>query len=180
MHDSQLVSRFLAGDLEALGVIYDRYSLPVYRYLSRLVGTTDAEDVLQETFIRAANRLKAYREQERLLQWLLTVARNVALDRLRKKTYLRKRFRKYWRHREAERKSVLPEAQQHTQETKEKIDQALSKLPETQRSVFLLREEAQLKFREVAEIMDIPLGTALSYMRRATENLRKELKGQQL
>lgn len=175
MDDARLVERYLAGDTEAMGEIYDRHGSDVYRYLVSMIGDHDAEDVLQETFIKAGDKLGDYADAGNLRGWIFTIARNAALDRIRKRK----------RHGERplpEDDAVMapadgprPEAAAEAGETAERIREALETLNPAQKEVFVLREEAGMSFKEISEMLDIPLNTALSHMHRAVGALRKTL-----
>lgn len=78
--DDQLVARARAGDLEAFARLVDRHRPLVTRVAARLVGADDAEDVAQETFLRAFHRLDQFRGEAPFRAWLLRIAHNVALN----------------------------------------------------------------------------------------------------
>ena len=87
--DGLLIQNYLAGDNEALGKIYDRYASLVYNYLQARVDKYLAEDILHETFIRAAESFTNYTHQGKLQSWLLTIARNQLFDNVRRTNRLK-------------------------------------------------------------------------------------------
>ncbi|MHC4886017.1 MAG: RNA polymerase sigma factor [Planctomycetota bacterium] len=173
--DQHLIQQFLAGDPEGLGLLYDRYGQDVFRFLQGFVDFSTAEDLLQETFLKAGEKLSSYSEQGRLLPWLLTIARRKAIDHLRRDK--RHRVRGFGEQ-EAEMvqgREAMPDQRQEEQEVRSAIGNAIDTLPETQRVIFLMREEANLTFKEISQSLNIPLNTALSHMHRAIKGLRNQL-----
>jgi RNA polymerase sigma-70 factor (ECF subfamily) len=175
MDDAKLISRYREGDEEALGELYDRHAPAVYAYLCRRIGPAEADDVLQETFLQAAEGLATYRHRGRLRQWLLTVARSRFLDRLRRRRRRREEALPEEGLEMSDAGAPDPARRQEERELGERIDRAVRDLPEKQREVFLLRQEAGLPFREIAEMLEMPLNTALSHMHRALAALRAAL-----
>jgi RNA polymerase sigma-70 factor (ECF subfamily) len=186
--DQELVAAFKNGDIEALGLLMQRHKAAVYGYLLRLTARPDAaEDLFQEVFLKLVRRPGAYSEREKFKAWLFTVARNSAMDYFRRESSRGAMFT-------AESKvsygdedaapgpldtAVSPEpGPDETLENKalgEKISAALRKLSEDQREVFYLRHYSELSFKEIAEIMAVPIGTVLARMSRAAALLRREL-----
>ena len=173
--DGLLIQKYLAGDNEALGRIYDRYASLVYNYLRARVDSYLAEDVLHETFIRAAESFKKYTHHGKLRSWLLTIARNQLFDQVRKASKLKEQSFDILPDDMHENHRKTPLDKQLENEIGQKIKIALKELTEPQREVFLLREEAGLQFKDIAELMGIPLNTALSHMRRAITALQTKL-----
>lgn len=179
--DAELISAFKAGDAEALGPLMERHKAALYGYLLRLTGRQDAaEDIFQEVFLKLVRNPAAYGEREKFRAWLFTVARNAAMDNFR---------------REGARGEVPlegdgerpgpadyavspepgPEAAAVNKELGEKIAAALACLSEDQREVFYLRHYSGLSFKEIAEMLSVPIGTVLARMSRAAALLRKKI-----
>jgi len=181
MTDSELMAAFKAGDIEALGVLLERYKAPVYGYLLRLTARPDAaEDLFQEVFLKLVRNPGVYSEREKFKSWLFTVARNAAMD------YFRREGSRSAEPLEGEdgEPGVLGQAvsgepgPQESLENKllgEKIALALNQLASDQREIFYLRHYSELSFKEIAAILGVPIGTALARMSRAAAFLRKEL-----
>ncbi len=179
--DAQLVAAFRDGDPEALGLLMERHKAAVYGYLLRLTSRPDAaEDLFQEVFLKLVRNPAAYGEREKFRAWLFTVARNAAMDHFR-----RERLR-----------SALPlegdgetpgaadfaaspepgpEKQFENGALGERIKAALELLSPEQREVFYLRHYSELSFREIADMLKVPIGTVLARMSRAAALLRREL-----
>ncbi|MFH0911166.1 MAG: sigma-70 family RNA polymerase sigma factor [Planctomycetota bacterium] len=173
--DATLIRDYLRGDREALGGLYDRHAPAVFGYLRKRFGPEEAEDVLQETFLQAADALRRYTHRDRLRPWLLTLARSRALDRVRKRARLREGPWGEDKEEAVPRREPSPLEREVGRETGRKIESAVAGLPLHQREIFLMREEAGLSFREISLALGIPLNTALSHMRRALIALRVAL-----
>lgn len=164
-----LVRGLKAGAPGAFDRLVREYGDRLYRFCLRLVGTTEAEDVVQETFIRVHRSIGSYQPTGRFESWLFTIANHLALDALRRGAGNRA---------EAEEPvdSVGPVDELSHREVQHALLRAVERLPVEQKQVFLLREEAGLSFREIAELTRCPLNTALGRMHYAMENLRKSLR----
>ena len=179
--DPELISAFKAGDAGALGLLMERHKAAVYGYLLRLTGRPDAaDDLFQEVFLKLVKNPSSYGEKDKFKAWLFTVARNAAMDHFR---------------RESSRGEVPlegdgehpgpadfiaspepgPEAAAVNKALGERLDAALALLSSDQREVFYLRHYSGLSFREIAEMLSVPIGTVLARMSRAAAQLRKEL-----
>jgi RNA polymerase sigma-70 factor (ECF subfamily) len=134
------------------------YGDRVYRFVKRLVGPSWAEDLTQETFLRV---LKSEYKGGRKDAWLFSIAHGVCVDHLRRRKVEREKLR------------LVPAAESY--ETGSDIVELLADLPFEQRQVFLLREEAQMSFKEIAELLDCPIGTVLARMHYAIDKLKKKL-----
>ena len=92
--DTALVRRALAGDQEAFATIVEKYKDPVFNVAYRMLGNpTEAEDVAQETFVRAYTQLRTYQEGRRFSTWLLSIASHLSIDQLRRRRFLASRWR---------------------------------------------------------------------------------------
>lgn len=171
--DPDTIRRAQDGDGDAFAALAAHYSDNVLAFFTRSVGDRDeAKDLLQETLIRAWAALPNYLHTGRLDAWLFTIARRVATDR----------GRSAQRRRHVAIPEGLAQAQPSPLQLAEAADletyilAALAELPEQRRHVFLLRQHSSLTFREIAQELDIPLGTALSHMRLAVRHLEARLR----
>jgi RNA polymerase sigma-70 factor (ECF subfamily) len=176
--DSDLVAWSKAGDLEAFGELVRRYQKPVFRIVLRMVRSPDdADDLTQDTFVRAHRGLKTFKDEYDFHPWLYRIAVNQAIN------FLNKRKRQAAADLDEvpegdiragpEPESPLQSASR--QELLNRLESALDKLPEEQRTVFLLRVQEGLSYEEIAETMDTPKGTVMSRLARARMALRKHL-----
>lgn len=181
--DLELVESAQAGDPQAFETLVQRYKVRLTRYLSLLIrDPADADDVVQETFIRAYMALNNFRGEASFSTWLFRIGLNVA------KHNLAKRGRQLPRasdpgddegggHEGAgEADFDTPEAKMETQEILVLLEEALARLPEEQRTSFELRELEGLSYEEIATQMDCPVGTVRSRIHRARDTLAAVLK----
>ncbi len=182
--DDQLVAAYLErSDHRAFGQLVERHQERVYGYLMGMVRDRDvANDLFQETFMRVISAMQrkrgSYLQQGRWLGWVMRIARNAALDHFRS----RKKWKdvldtseeqdvSYWDRLEDE--SPGPDEELSWKEDRQWLEQSIARLPAAQREVLLLRQEAELTFREIAELTGVSINTALGRMRYALLNLRR-------
>ena len=169
--DSALMLRYRDGDVAAFETLYLRHKDPVYRYLLRLCGHRDtAEDVFQEVWGKIIKARVSYRPTAKFTTFLYRVAHNCFIDHVRRNK------------RHAQVADVdpdtrpdpadLPETETERSLARRRLDAALRKLPEEQRDVFLLREEAGLSLDQIAAVTNTNRETAKSRLRYAVSKLR--------
>lgn len=178
----QLLKRAQQLEPEALRTLLEAYSPRVYGLVYRLTGSRDAaEDLLQSTFLRVVRMLPNYRHTDRFDAWLFRIAANLVRDRARA---LERRRRAFGPPNGADGEAgrLLPDPradgpldQMERREGSALLRECLEKLPEIDRQIVILRHYADLSFREIAAVLDIPLGTALSRAHRALARLRADL-----
>ncbi|MFQ5807526.1 MAG: RNA polymerase sigma factor [Phycisphaerae bacterium] len=145
----------------------------LFAYVRRAFGTwVDAEEIVAETFARAADNITAVRGCERKDLYLFTVARNLCRDAFRRR---RPNTLPDGRLRDHPAATASPEESFADREARRRLLAAVATLPQPQREVVVLRLSAELRFEQIAELLQIPLGTALSRMNAALGHLRKEL-----
>ena len=172
-------TRLRKGDLDALTTLIEQYQVRLYRYLVRLVReAATAEDLFQQSWVRVAERIKTYDSGRPFENWLFTIARNLALDHLR-------------RYQPESLDEALPSGDSRadllaaedrsafefvvSQERHALLSGATQCLPLIYREVLALRFEQDLKLEEIADLLRIPLSTVKSRLRRALEDLRDVL-----
>lgn len=164
--------------------IYDRYKDDIFRFICHLdPDRAEAEDLFQEVWLRVARHLPEPSEGANLKPWLLAIVVNLHRDLLRKKRvrrlfFLAKARPVSFESRSSEEpsgSSADPAVAAETAFLHQRIDQAITRLPEKQRQIFLLREIEGLRQAEIAGVLGIPLGTVKSLTHRAVQSLRKEL-----
>jgi RNA polymerase sigma-70 factor (ECF subfamily) len=170
------------GDEQAFAQLVRRWEAPIRRLCTRMTGDFhQAEDLAQETFTRLYTRRAAYPAATKFSTWLWRVALNICYDELRRRARRRTVSLEGDR---AEAPGLLDElvapetAPDHAladQERGELVRQALLRLPETYRSVLVLRHYEGLKFREIAEVLEVPEGTVKSRMAEALTQLQRRL-----
>ena len=165
--------------------VYDEYHAKIFRYLTRVVGQSEAEDVTQEVFVKVGQALETFRGESQLSTWIYRIATNAALDRLRQPSVRHGGERLLPVESIAETKA---DVDIRTGELKASTEQKLIRsemngcirgiiqaLPEHYRAVIVLSELEGLKDGEIAEILGLTLQTAKVRLHRARAKLRKEL-----
>lgn len=183
--DEALMMRYRGGEVRAFEVLLQRHRKPVYHFILRSVGEpAQAEDLLQETFLRIIKGSATYEQQAKFTTWLYTIARNLCVDASRRRKHRRAQSLDAPLDREeggatlldvtVDRKAVVDRAVIGKQ-LGERIERAVSALVEEQREVFVMREVLNLPFKEIADIVGCPENTVKSRMRYALEKLREAL-----
>ena len=167
----RLLSGVAAGDREALAQLYRRTRTAVYGLaLSYVKNAHDAQDVTQDTFVRVWDSAQQYKPQGSPMGWLLAVARNLALMKLRQGARQEQLDEEEWDAIPADSPAVTPEDRQILQT-------ALASLADQERQVVMLHAVTGLKHREIAALLQIPLATVLSKYHRALKKLKVQLEG---
>ena len=169
MINESTVEAAKGGDRQALRSIVDAYRDPLFRYSYRIVGNaTDAEDVLQETFVRMISGLRELPPGVNLRAWLFKIATNLSIDRKR----------------EAGRPTppapAAPPGPGATAESRELVraaEQALAQLPEKQRAALVLRVIEGFPYRTIADILDTTENNARWYLFEARRQMRQSING---
>lgn len=191
--DRRLAERASAGDRDALVMIMRRYNQQLYRLAVAIVSNkADAEDVLQEAYLRAFDRIANYSGEGRLGGWLASIVRNEAIDRVRVRNRLSEHVTieadsRRWPNDDnaplskASADDVFsnPEVEMERNDVRRLLEREISKLPEQFRTVFMLREVQGLTVEETAEYLAIPEATVKSRDFRARAILKMKL-GEQL
>ena len=169
--DRELIQRARRGDAEAYGELVLRHQTGVFNVCYRILHErTEAEDLSQETFLRARERLDLFDEERPFGPWIRRVAANVCLNHLE----AQKRPAELDEERDAD-KSQLPEALVEARERSEQIRRALASLPARYRVVVELRHYQELSYDEIAAELKIPLSDVKSHLFRARKVLAEKL-----
>lgn len=173
--DLELFERTSNGDEDAFVQIVDRYRSKLYGFLRRMVSdSTDAEDLLQQTFFRVYKKSLDHCRIESFSSWIFTVAANLARDELRRRSRTGKRtftLDNGYAETIADRKATAVDNAAHS-ELRERIDWAVGCLDERYRAVFVLRDIEGLSYEEIARVLRIRIGTVKSRLNRARLKLR--------
>lgn len=177
MFESQLINKCKANDGEAYRQLMKLYQNKLYGYLWRFSDSEEETDeMFQETLIKAWKGIRKYSEQKKFASWLFTIAHNVAMDSLRNKN----RNKVFVNIEEINEHFYQPsiEDQMVQQEELERINQLIKNLSNKQREVFLLRQNGELSFKEIAEITNQPINTVLSHMRYSIKKIKKQFENE--
>jgi len=180
-NDSQLVQKYLSGDEESLKLLIRNYLKPVFSFVYHFVNNpAEAEDIAQDVFVKMWKNLKKFDQQKKFKTWLFAIAKNTALDYLKKKKFLL--FSEFIN---ADGENILEETltdinplpdeifeQADSAQTLEKI---FDKLPTHYRVVLDLYYQKSFNLREIAEILGKQKNTIKSWHRRALIKLKEKL-----
>ena len=176
--DTELLRRHLAGEEEAFASLVRRYEKELYNFLARFTGDRAlAEDIFQETFLQLHVSAGAFDQARKLKPWLFTIAANKARDAMRRRS----------RHQTApldapvpgtadERTSYAdlmpsdipaPEESVMNLEDRRAVESIVNEMPENLRTVLVLSYFSDLPYKEIAEVLDVPLGTVKSRLHAA-------------
>ncbi|MCL5264654.1 MAG: RNA polymerase sigma factor [Chloroflexi bacterium] len=159
------IARARGGEVAAFGLIYERYSRPIHNYAQRILGhAAEADDITQETFLRAFQNVSKLRDDSRLESWLYSIASNLCFDLLRRRKLL----------------SWLPLKQEHEEQAAksdfmglmaegELVQKALSKMPPKYAACLVLRTVEGFSCEEIADILKISKGAVWTRLSRARE-----------
>ena len=174
---ADLVTRACQGDQEAFRLIFERYSRPVISFIYDQVGDRElADELTQETFVRAYRGLKSLRKETKLSTWLFGIAKNVARESLRA------RIRQN-QHIDLDDKQVLdlsdqspvPSSQLLDKEFNEVVQRSLALLDEDKRVVFTLKIFHQCSYEEIAEITGFSIPKLKTDLHRARAEMRQRV-----
>ena len=158
------------GSQDALADLYLRSRSAVYGFsLSLLKNPSDAEDVLQDTYLQIWRAAGAYRAQGKPMAWVLTITRNLSLSQLRERQRRDDSLPEHWIDQLADTPAV-------TQEDRMTLESLLLHLSEQERQIVILHALSGLKHREIAQLLELSLSTVLSKYHRALKKLRASWK----
>ena len=176
--DDELI-RLRKGDPDALAALVVRYQHRLYRYLLRLVhDASAAEDLFQQTWLRVAEGIRQYDARRSFDGWLFAVAHNLAIDHLR---------RRYPRSLDELAEGGLTVGEQLASGSEDALDRllawerarllesAMGEIPAVYREVLTLRFEEEMKLEDIAGVIQAPLATVKSRLRRGLEGLRRQI-----
>jgi RNA polymerase sigma-70 factor (ECF subfamily) len=177
VNDEELIERTLAGDKEAFGRLAQKYQDRVYNLALPIVGNAeDALDVVQDTFLQALSHLANFRRSSRFYTWLYRIAYNSAVGALRKRrktSSIDAATEEFGDSFEAQ--IDAPDAEARRQDDARLLREALEKLPVEYRAPLVMREIDGANYEQIAEALDVPVGTVRSRLHRARAALRESL-----
>lgn len=175
--DEALIARFVGGQSECFEQLVGRYSRPLFRFLARFVGSAAAaEDLLQETFLQVFTSAESFQEGRRFKPWLFTIAANKARDHLRSRRRRGELALDATVGGDEESASFadllandlqVPEDQAGRRELQENVAAVIDRLPDHFREVLVLGYYERMPYKQIAEILDVPLGTVKSRLHAA-------------
>ena len=179
--DREAVRRVQAGDTEAFEPLVEKYKRKVFRLAYQVLrDQEEALDVAQEAFVKAFRALPAFKGDSAFYTWLFRITMNVALDRKRQRATRAKSLGaedvppEEWE-RTATSTDPDPEDVATGAERRERIRKGLDSLSEHHRAIIILSDIEGLQYREIAEVLGIPMGTVMSRLHHARKRLREVL-----
>jgi RNA polymerase sigma-W factor len=183
LEDHRLINAARNGDQKAFEALLNKYRNLVYHVMIKMVGNTqEAEDLTQEAFIKAFNALATFNEEFAFSTWLMKIATNNCIDFLRKKKLKVFSINEPIQYKDEELQYEIPDHEPTvdrkmlSEERSKFIDDAIQSLPYRYRHVILLRHKEEKSYEEIAEILDLPLGTVKARIFRAREMLNKKIR----
>ncbi|HXY70414.1 MAG TPA: sigma-70 family RNA polymerase sigma factor [Gemmatimonadales bacterium] len=184
--DQEVVELAKAGRETAYRELLRRYERPVFSLIFRMVRDRAlAEDLAQETFLKVLNALGSYRPEYKFSSWIFKIANNAAIDQLRRRELdtlsldgspdARTADEVEATALQATDRAETPLEELESRETGAAIEQAIGRLRPEYRTCILLRHVEGRTYEEIAEVMDLPLGTVKTYIHRARLELREYL-----
>jgi RNA polymerase sigma-70 factor, ECF subfamily len=186
LSDQEVVALAREGREAAYRELVRRYERPVFSLIYRMVRDGAlAEDLAQDTFVKVLNALGSYRSEYKFSSWIFKIANNVAIDQLRRRELdtlsldgapdARTQQEVEATALQATDRSESPLAELEARELGSVIERAIAKLRPEYRSCILLRHVEGRSYEEIAEALDLPLGTVKTYIHRARHELREYL-----
>lgn len=183
LEDDKLVKRAIGGDEDAYTQLVDKYERALYFHILKMIKDKEqVEDLVQETFVKAFDNLNTYSTNYAFSTWLYRIATNHTIDYLRKKKLKTLSIDEPMRTKDGEMDMQLEDESAGTdrdiiRKQRQKIVQnAIKNLPEKYRKVIEMRHMEEKSYKEIARVLDLPLGTVKAHIFRARELLYKALK----
>jgi RNA polymerase sigma-70 factor (ECF subfamily) len=171
VNDEALMHAVREGDLAQLGLLFDRYHVPLFDYLCRMTGNRHtAEDLVQEVFLRVLKYRATYREGARFETWLFSIARNARADYFRKRDAVAPLSEEALETPDA---ALGPEGEIERDSESGRLRAALMSLREDRRELLILARYRCLKHEAIAEMLGIDIGTVKVRVHRALKELRE-------
>lgn len=181
--DDVLVEAAIGGDENAYSQLVDKYERALYFHILKMIKDREqVEDLVQEAFVKAFNNLNTYSNNYAFSTWLYRIATNHTIDYLRKKKLKTLSINEPVKTREGEMKMQLPDQDAKAdrgiirKQRQEMVREAIDDLPEKYRKVIEMRHMEEKSYQEIADVLDLPLGTVKAHIFRARELLYKALK----
>ena len=183
LEDDGFVVRAIKGDQSAFTDIVNKYQRPLYFHVSRMIREKEhTEDLVQEIFMKSFKNIHSYNTDYAFSTWLYRIATNHTIDYLRKKKLQTFSIDEPLKTRDGDLQMEIPDENFNTdkpilkKQRSDIIRQAIDDLPEKYRQVIEMRHMDEKSYDEIAEELDLPLGTVKAHIFRAREMLYKALK----
>ena len=167
----ELARRARRGDAAAFDELVLRFRRPVYGFCWRLLRSPDAEDLAQDTFVRAFVHFERFDPERPVLPWLIAIARRLCLDLLRRRKVMAR----------VETLPVTgpsarsPEGEASLREQLSRLERALDDLDEGPRMAIVLFHIEEMSYRDIAAALEVPMGTVMTWLHRGRAQLKRVL-----
>lgn len=169
----ELARRARRGEAGAFDQLVERFHRPVYRSCWRLLRSSEAEDLAQDTFIRALVHFERFDPERPVLPWLIAIARRLCLDLLRRRKVMAK----------VETMPLSgppvpgPEAEASLREQLGRLERALDDLDDGPREAIVLFHIEGMSYRDIAAALEVPMGTVMTWLHRGRAQLKRAVEG---
>jgi RNA polymerase sigma-70 factor (ECF subfamily) len=170
----ELARRARHGDATAFDALVRRFHRPVYRFCWRLVRSSDAEDLAQDTFVRAFVHFERFDPERPVLPWLVAIARRLCLDLLRRRQVMARVETLP----DTGPPATDPEGEASLREQLSRLDRALDDLDEGPRMAIILFHIEEMSYRDIAAALEVPMGTVMTWLHRGRAQLKRVLEGE--
>lgn len=181
---SELIKKAIEGDESAYSKLLENYRAAIFNLLYKMVrNREETEDLVQEAFMKAFKALPSFNEEYAFSTWLYKIAINNCIDHMRKKRLKTYSINKPVQSKDGELgrefpdTSMSPDKHILSVEKSKIIETAIDELPENYKIAIVLRHSEEKSYEEIAQLLNIPLGTVKARIFRAREMLKKKLKG---
>jgi len=183
--DAVLMLRVQQGDSAAFAELVDKYKQPIINFAYRMLrDVTEAEDLAQNAFVQVYKSAQRYEASSKFSTWVFTITRNLCLNEIRRRSRHpadsadapHSELEDQPRQQFEDKKTFSPPDSLLHHELEEKIEEALSALPENQRAAILLCRQDELSYEDIARVLHCSLSATKSLIHRGRETLKEKLK----
>jgi len=190
--DQELIRIYLSGDESALGLLIQRHQSQIFSFLmSKLKNKTIAEDLFQDVFVKVISTMKAgkYKEEGKFLPWVMRISHNIMIDHFRKSNKMKMVRAIKNGVDESDEFDILTNIKESSKRVDKEMEftqirgdlkKLIRLLPEDQKEVLIMRHYYKMSFKEISEMTNVSINTALGRMRYALMNLRKMISEKEL
>ena len=190
--DQELIRIYLTGDESALGMLIQRHKSQIFSFLmSKLKNKAIAEDLFQDVFVKVISTMKAgkYKEEGKFLPWVMRISHNIMIDHFRKSNKMKMVRAIKNGADESDEFDVLTNIKESSKRVDKEMEftqirgdlkKLIRLLPEDQKEVLIMRHYYKMSFKEISEMTNVSINTALGRMRYALMNLRKMISEKEL
>jgi RNA polymerase sigma factor (sigma-70 family) len=175
MTDHQIMQEVREGQVEKLAILFERHHVSLFNYFLRLTGNrAAAEDLVQDVFTRILKYRATYRGEDRFVVWMFKIARNAHIDLLRRQKPALPLDEQFEEPLDTE---LRPEDRLARDEDAALVATALARLAPRKKEILVLSRFQNMKYREIAELLECPVGTAKAMVHRAVQELGEIYQG---